>query len=229
MIKNIFFDLDDTLLDFKAAERESLTATLTAFGIPQDEAVLVRYSEINHSCWEKLQRKEYTLDEVLTRRFEIFFSELGIKADVPRVRADYERRLRESARPSRGAVELLRSLQGKYRIFVVTNGVSRSQYSRISNAGIGEYIERVFVSEDVGCEKPDPEFFKRVLAELGDVNESESIIVGDSMTSDIPAGAEAGMLTCLYNPEGKVYTQEPAPDFEIKRLSELSEIIESIG
>ena len=229
MIKNIFFDLDDTLLDFKGAERESLAATLDLLGIPYTDADLSRYSEINQACWLKLEKKEYTIDEVLTNRFVIFFAELGIEADVARVREEYEGRLAGSALVVFGAVEALSELRGKYRLFVVSNGVSRSQYSRISRAGISEYFERIFISEDVGCEKPAKEFFERVLGALPDVLPEESVIVGDSMTSDIPAGCGAGIYTCLFNPSGKAVTGNITPDFEISELWQLEKIIKTIG
>ncbi len=229
MIKNVFFDLDDTLLDFKRAERESLIGALGAMGIPHGDEILDLYSKINKECWLKLERKEYTKEEVLTNRFVFFFSELGIQADPMTARKEYERRLAENGSRTVGALEILEELVKKYRLFVVSNGVSAVQRSRINRAGLDKYFEKIFISEDVGCEKPAKEFFDRVLCGLTGVLPKESLIVGDSMSADIPAGMSVGMYTCLFNPRKKPLCGNIIPDFQIERLSEITErVIKSI-
>lgn len=225
MIKNIFFDLDDTLLDFKQAERESLTGALLSMGIPADDESLSLYSRINKACWLKLEQNEYTKEEVLINRFVIFFSELGIQADPKKARAEYESRLAENGSTTDGAVRILDELFGKYRLFIVSNGISATQHSRIERAGIGKYFDKIFISEDVGCEKPAKEFFKKVLDTLPDVLPCESLIIGDSLSADIPAGRGAGMHTCWFNPRKKPFLGDITPDFEIESLFEVTDYV----
>lgn len=228
MIRNVLFDLDDTLLDFKRAEAEAIRYTLAEFGIePTDENIKL-YSRINLSCWEKLETGEYTRDEVLHRRFDILFDTLGVEGDSHATQKLYEYRLSLGAYYIEGAEELLGKLYGKYRLYLATNGIVNVQKRRIADSGIGKYFDGLFVSEKIGYNKPDKRFFDAAFCEIPDFKHSETVIIGDRLPSDILGGINAGIKTVYYNPMGKENDTGITPDYEIRDLGEIEELLEGM-
>ena len=150
MIKHVFFDLDDTLLDFGKAEAAALKKALCLHGIEITPELSARYSRINDEQWKKLERGEMTREQVLLRRFEIFFAESGLSADAQAVQNDYERLLGIGHYFVDGAPELLEALSGRYRLYIASNGTASVQDGRIKSAGIGKYFDAVFISEHIG-------------------------------------------------------------------------------
>ncbi len=228
MIKHIFLDLDDTLLDFHLAQNIAIRATFAAMGVPNDDATLARYSEINRSSWERLERGEWTRREVLVGRFKLLFSELGVMADADSTQKMYEDKLCIGHYFLEGAEALLDRLYGHYKLYITSNGTARVQDSRIASANIARYFDGIFISQRVGADKPSPIFFERVFEAIPDFKRDEAIIVGDSLTSDIQGGRDAGIITCLYNPKGRAGREDIVPDYEIKSLDELIPILESL-
>ena len=229
MIKYIFLDLDNTLLDFKRGEEIALKNALRKMGIEIDERIAERYLEINLSLWRALERGEVTRDEVLYGRFERLFSEIGADLSPYETQAIYQDMLGREHDFMPGARKLLDDLcnSGKYRLYIATNGIPEVQYPRISDSGIGEYIERVFISYEIGFPKPKREFFEGCFAEIEGFNHQEAIIVGDSLTSDIMGGINAGIHTCHYNVWGDKY-DSITPEYRINNLSELIPLLDSI-
>ena len=228
MIKHIFLDLDDTLLDFHRAERVALSATFESLGVPNDPDTLALYSRINRSCWERLERGEWTRNEVLVGRFELLFTEIGVDADPVLTQATYEDKLCIGHYFLPGAEELLESLKGRYKLYITSNGTARVQDSRIASSGIAPYFDGIFISQRVGADKPSGVFFERVFSAISDFKREEAIIVGDSLTSDIKGGLDAGILTCLYNPGRRPGRLDIIPDYEIASLDELVPLLEKL-
>ena len=228
MIKNVLLDLDDTLLDFHRAEAEAIRHTLREVGIdPTDETVRL-YSRINRSCWEKLELGEYTREEVLHKRFDILFDTLGTVGDSHATQRLYEYRLSLGAYYLDGAEELLDTLFGKYRLYLATNGIVNVQSRRIKDSGIGKYFDGIFVSERIGYNKPDKRFFDIAFLEIPDFSHSETVIIGDSLTSDIKGGLNAGIKTVFFNPKGQKNGTGITPHYEISSLSELPKLLKEI-
>lgn len=228
MIKHIFLDLDDTLLDFHLAEHIAICATFRGMGVPSDDATIRRYSEINRSCWERLEAGEWTRREVLVGRFRLLFAEIGVTADPEATQQMYEDKLCIGHYFLEGAEALLDELYGKYKLYITSNGTARVQDSRIASANLARYFDGIFISQRVGADKPSPLFFERVFEAIPDFDRREAIIVGDSLTSDIKGGRDAGIITCLYNPKGRPGREDIIPDYEIKALSEFIPLIESL-
>lgn len=228
MIKFIFLDLDDTLLDFHLAEHIAIKATFSAMGAPNDDATIARYSVINRSSWERLERGEWTRREVLVGRFKLLYAELGLDIDAEATQAMYEDKLCIGHYFLDGAEALLDNLYGKYKLYITSNGTARVQDARIASSGIARYFDGIFVSQRVGYDKPRVEFFNAVFDAIEGFDRSEAIIVGDSLTSDIQGGINAGIKTCLYNPKGRPPREDIVPDFEIKSLDELPRLLESL-
>ena len=225
MFRNILFDLDDTILDFGAAERVAVSKAFRQVGLEPTEALLRRYSEINCSQWEAFERGEITRDTVLIRRFQLLFQELGVNIDAQSCEDIYMEYLGIGHYFVEGAEELLETLYPEYRLYIVSNGVAATQDSRLASAGISHYFGDIFISEKTGYHKPEPEYFDYCFARIPDFQPEETLIVGDSLTSDIKGGRDAGIRTCWFNPGRKPGRPDIVPDYEVHRLMEIPEIL----
>ncbi len=199
----ILFDADGTLLDFSRSEDEAIRETMLAFDIlPNDERVGV-YSEINDNLWKALERKEIEKEVLLYHRFELFCEHYGFVADAKKMAAEYMKNLSTKGYTIDGADELCKRLSGKVRMYIVTNGVESIQNGRFARCPIEKYFEKRFISGVIGYEKPDVRYFECVASEIPSFEKDKTIIVGDSLTSDIKGGINFGIDTCWYNPKKK--------------------------
>lgn len=225
----VLLDVDDTILDFHADEAVALKRALSELGIEPTEERIARYSVINQHMWELLEEGKLTRLEVLVKRFERFFEELGVKG-ISGFKAQelYEHYLSLTHHFMPQAQRLLDALYGKYPLYIVSNGTGLVQDGRIGASGIGPYFEDIFISERMGTNKPSMDFFKACFARIEGFDKSRAIIVGDSLSSDIRGGINAGIRTCWYNPAGKAGREDIKPDYEIKELMELPGLLEEI-
>ena len=226
MIKFVFLDLDDTLLDFHKAEKAALSTALTHFGISPEENILDRYHEINKAQWERLERGELTREQVKTERYRILFSELGIDISPAEFTHYYESRLGIGHWFIDGAEELLEALYGKYSLFLASNGAKKVQDSRLDSAGIKKYFDNIFISEQIGSNKPDKGFFDKCFSEISGFEKSQAVIIGDSLTSDIKGGKNAGIKTIWFNRNRCENRTDIIPDFEVSALSQIPDLLE---
>lgn len=228
MIKYVFFDCDDTLLDFHKAEALALRRALEAVGVEPTERIVSRYSAINQSMWELLEQKKITRAELLVRRFDLLYEELGLDISGQETQDHYIEFLSQGHFFLPGAPEVLEALQGKYDLYMVSNGTARVQEGRLKSADISRYFKDIFISENVGVNKPQKEFFDFCFAGIPDFDPELAIIVGDSLTSDMQGGINAGIRTCWYNPGGKPRRADIPVDYEIRTLMELPDLLASI-
>ena len=228
MIKFVFLDLDDTILDFKLAEKIAISGTLSELGIEPTDEITSLYSEINKSCWERLERGEYTREEVLYKRFEILFDRLCVNIEPSVAKKMYETRLGIGHYFIPGAPELLEELKDKYELYITSNGTARVQAGRIESSGISKYFKEIFVSENLGVNKPSALFFDRVFERIDGFDKRLAIIVGDSLSSDILGGINAGIKSCWFNPHRKENKTSYEADYEIDSLSRLPSLLENI-
>ena len=228
MIEFLLLDLDDTILDFHKAERLAIAKTFRDFGVEPTEEVLHRYHLINKSCWERLERKEWTREQVLVNRFDLLFGELGVAVDATACARAYEKNLSIGHYFLPGAQEAVEALSKKYRLFLVSNGTASVQKGRLTSANLYPYFEKVFVSQELGHNKPSIEYFEKVFAQIPDFDPQKAIIVGDSLTSDILGGINAGIYTCWVNP-GHLPKREDIPaDYEIEGIHQLEALLETL-
>ena len=228
MIKFIFLDLDDTILDFHRSEAVALSKTLQSLNVTPTEAVIRRYSEINRAHWQALERRELTREQVLTGRFRQLFEELSMNVSPNVAQSLYEKNLSESHFFIDGAPRLLMSLSGKYPLYIASNGTTVVQKSRIASAGIARYFKGIFLSQELGADKPQIEFFDRATGQIEGYNPAEAIILGDSLTSDILGGINAGMHTCWFNPHHRE-RGDVTPEFEIANLAEFDTVLQKLN
>lgn len=228
MIKNILFDLDETILDFHLAERLALIETLEYLGIEAKEETLKRYSELNLAHWRLLEEGKLSREEVKVGRYEALFKEIGADCCAKAATSYYERQLGTGHYFIDGAEEVLNILSDKYRLYIVTNGTESVQKSRIASAGIGRFFDNIFISQEIGFDKPSVEFFKHCFSKIDKFRKSETIIVGDSLTSDIQGGKNAAIKTIWFNHRNAVNLLDIVPDYEIKKLLDLPELLNNL-
>ena len=227
MIEFLLLDLDDTILDFHKAERIALSKTIRDFGVEPSEAVLDRYHHINKWHWEQLELGVMTRDQVLVGRFAQLFEELGMEVDAAACMKQYEHNLSIGHYFLPGAEEAVKRLKEKYRLFLVSNGTATVQHSRLTSAGLYPYFEQVFISQEIGYNKPDKAYFDRCFERIPGFAPEKALMVGDSLTSDIKGGINAGLKTVWVNPAhqdcGSI-----CPDYEIEGLSQLEALLEEL-
>lgn len=226
MIKYLLFDVDDTLLDFTKAEAAAIYKTFTKHGVPVNDAIIKRYSEINSFVWKQLEMGLMSREKILVERFRLLFEELGLH-DVSShtVQDTYEYLLGVGHYFVDGAEELLRTLHGKYELYIVSNGTWNVQERRLNSAGIVPYFNDIFVSERIGHHKPSKEFFDACFERIPSFCRDEALIIGDRLSSDILGGINAGVKTCWFNPKNEAPDPCIPADYEIHKLSELPELL----
>ncbi|MBR5094791.1 MAG: YjjG family noncanonical pyrimidine nucleotidase [Oscillospiraceae bacterium] len=227
-IASVFLDLDDTILDFRWAEERSLREALRAVGVELTQEMHRRYRAINCRQWELLEEGALSREEVLTSRFGILFREYGIDASPERVCDAYERGLGVGHRFMPGAEALLQTLHGRYGLYLASNGSAAVQASRIESAGLAKWMDGIFISEELGADKPSRRYFDLCFSRIQDLDPHRAIIVGDSLTSDIRGGLNAGIRTCWYDPWDRPTRPDICPDHTIRDLAELPALLESL-
>ncbi len=228
MITTLFFDLDDTLLDFKGGEAIAIRQALAQAGIAPTDEMAALYSAINQSQWELLEEGKLTRDQVLLRRFDILFARLGVQGDSRKTQQVYEHLLAQQHPFLPGALELLEALYPKYPLYLVSNGTATVQDQRLLDSDLGRFFRRVFISERVGADKPSKAFFDRCFAQIPNFTPDQGLIIGDSLTSDMRGGNNAGLHTCWFNPKGKPRRSDIPVEFEIRALGELLSLLEQL-
>ena len=228
MITTILWDVDGTLLDFHSAERNAMRACFTVFGLGElTDGMLGEYSAINASYWRRLERGELTREQTLRGRFLEFFSAHGLPTDrIDAFNEEYQHRLGDTVVFNDGADALVRELRGRVRQYAVTNGTLTAQRKKLAKSGLDRWLDGAFISEQVGSEKPSPAFFDAVFAAIPPCPRDEALIVGDSLTSDIRGGNNAGILCCWYAPAGGTAPEELKIDYTIRNLNEVERIVD---
>ena len=229
MIEIVLWDVDGTLLDFKAAEKAAIRTLFTEFGLGEcTEAMLARYSEINTAFWKRLEKNELSREQVLLGRFEKFFAENGIDAGiVPAFNEKYQLSLGDTIVYRDDSLNIVKALKGKVKQYTVSNGTVAAQTKKLERSKLGDWMDGIYLSEKLGIEKPNAGFFEKVFSEICPDDRSKVMIVGDSLTSDIRGGMNAGIKTCWYNPEKRPVPGNYRIDYVISDLHEVIALLDA--
>ncbi len=226
----ILWDVDQTLLDFTKSEDYALRAAFKKFGRTIDTKTVNLYAGINDSYWKRLERGEISKEEVLRGRFETLFERLqidGISAEE--FAPVYQKALGSVYYYRDDSYLLCCELRRNFRQYVVTNGVTWTQQNKLKLAGFDKVMDGIFISEMLGSPKPSLEFFEECFKQIPDFQKEKTIIIGDSLTSDMLGGNRAQIACCWYNPEGKKLQEETqielVVDYEIRNLWEIKDIL----
>ncbi len=253
MIKVLLWDIDGTLLNFEKAERQAIGTCFSLFGLGEcTEEMLARYSAINSSYWKRLERGELTKQEVLLGRFQEFFGQEGIPVDkwyygseeqikggeiadtreehpetglIAAFNKEYQVRLGDTIHFNDHGYELVKDLKSKVKQYAATNGTFIAQERKLKKSGLEELLEGAFISDNIGIEKPSQGFFDYVFEQIGPYGKDEVMIVGDSLTSDMQGGNNAGIVCCWYNPKGEAKDKNLRIDYEIENLQQVRDIL----
>ncbi|MCO6475765.1 MAG: YjjG family noncanonical pyrimidine nucleotidase [Phaeodactylibacter sp.] len=218
----ILFDADNTILDFDRSERQALQYALEELGIPFGNGHHETYNRINKACWKAFEHGEISKEELRSRRFKLFFEEIGFQAEENGFGARYLHHLSQTGFLIEGAMEQVQRLSKKYRLALVTNGLKEVQRPRVEKAGLTTYFQSIIVSDEIGHSKPNASFFEYTFEQIGQPPRDKVLIVGDNLNADIRGGAEFGIHTCWYNPSGQKNELGASPNYEVASLQKLN-------
>ncbi len=221
----ILFDADGTLLDFERSEYDALDDVLAAIGIPGTPENHAVYSAANDEQWKLLEKGLVTRAELRTARFRNFLERIGAEADPEKMAELYMNALAAKSYLSDGALSLCKALSAHCRLYIITNGFAYVQKGRFGMSPLAPLFHDVFISELIGAEKPSKVYFDYVKAHIENFDPRKTLVVGDSLSSDIKGGIDAGLDVCWYNPQKK-----PAPDsmpitYTVSSLSDIFDLL----
>jgi len=227
MIDTILWDVDATLLNFEKAESYAIRKCFEGFGFGEcTDEMLASYSAVNSAYWRRLELGELSKAQVLSGRFLEFFQSYGIPTDkVSDFNLSYQVHLGDEVFFNDNALHVLNALKGRVRQYAVTNGTKLAQDRKLERSGIAKIMDGIFISEVVGAEKPSRDFFRSVWQDIGRYDPCATMIVGDSLTSDMQGGNNEGIICCWYNPQGKPNATPLKIDYEIPCLDEVIRIV----
>ncbi|MBQ3063263.1 MAG: YjjG family noncanonical pyrimidine nucleotidase [Clostridia bacterium] len=223
--KTVLFDADNTLFDFSRAELSAIAETLALFGIAPTAEHCARYSRINDEMWKRLERGEITKEALRVVRFVAFLEEIGARADVNAMADAYLTRLSVQTYTIAGATALVQMLAADCRLYIITNGIACVQKRRFAASPFVPYFKGLFISEEIGFEKPHPAFFAAVAAKIPDFDAKATLVVGDSLSSDMAGGVAAGLDTCWYNPKNTPNSKNLPITYTVRTLEEVLSVV----
>ena len=225
--KYLLWDVDGTILNFELAERAAIRSLFKRFKLGDcSDEMLMYYSQINKRYWQLMESGKIKKDKMLVERFIEFFSYKGINADIAaEFNKEYQIALCDTIVFNDDAIDIIKHQKKTCKIIIVTNGTKVVQEKKLERSGLNDIVDNVFISELVGFEKPNIKFFEKVILEVGIKDLKETIIIGDSLTSDIQGGHNIGIDTCWYNPKNEENTTLLRPKYTIRNLHELENII----
>jgi 2-haloacid dehalogenase len=219
--KILLFDLDDTLLDFGANEADSLNKLFQYHGYTFSEELFQVYNSVNKQLWTDYENGKIVLGDVLNSRFSETMLRLGKHVDGVEWENQYRELLGNGCQLMEGAFEVCQSLSASYRLFIITNGVTKTQIKRLKQSGLYEFFEDIFTSQNIGVQKPSKEFFDYVMSHIKNFNKQEALIIGDSLNTDIKGGLLSGIDTCWFNSKLQKSSTKIQSTYTITSLVEL--------
>lgn len=225
MIKAVFIDIDNTLLDFNLNAYYGLESTFIKSGLDFKKEYFDTFLTINTGLWDKIEKKEITRAEHKRVRFKLIFEALGINSDSDRAEELFRSELYDRTFEVEGATDLLKYLCGKYRVFAASNAIEKQQIYRLKKANMYDLFEKVFISEGIGHDKPSKGFFDYCFSVAKGFTPKEAVMIGDSLYADIKGGKEYGLTTVWFNNHGKVNDNPEMVDYEVNSLKDIKSIL----
>lgn len=223
MIKVVFIDVDNTLLDFDKSAKLSMQAGFEDLGLHFEDFMFDRFRTINLDMWREMEKGNLTKEELIRTRWQNVFDDLGIVANGVEFEEKFRIYLNEIAVEVDGAKDALKYLASKYTVCVASNAPYEQQIHRLQSADMIKYIDKVFVSEKIGFPKPRKEFFDACFID-SPFRPDDAIMIGDSLTADIKGAREYGIKTCWYNHYNE-NTDSIGCDYIISSLNEIKRIL----
>ncbi len=225
MIKAVLLDVDNTLMDFNACAEQSLVNTFKEYNLKFSEEYHKIFFAENDKLWLELEKGTIDKEYLHKVRFEIIFGKLGIHADAIAFDKSYMHNLSLSNCLIDGAIDLLEYLKKKYVLCIASNGTAYVQKGRLKITGIDRYIEKMFISDNIGFPKPSPKFFDYCMSDLEDISKDEIVMIGDSISADISGAINYGIKTIWFDYYNSHSCGEYKPDYTVTSLSEIKKIL----
>lgn len=220
-----FFDLDDTLLDFKASEELSFATMLQTLGVKQNQHEIYEVYQVeNQKLWAMLEQGKVSKDRLKVLRFEKTFDLCQLDLDPEKASQTYLEALPESVVLIDGAVELLQELATHAEIGIITNGIEHVQRQRIARSPLKDFISFLCVSESCGFAKPDQRFFECAAKMAKNFKKESTLVIGDRYDADIFGAYQFGLDACWFNPE-RAKPHDTLHLFEVHSLTELRTLL----
>ena len=224
--KVILFDADETLFDFKKAEKEAFKNSMLELDIEYDGNYhFATYKEINTAIWKELEEGLITQEKLKTERFKRLIDKLDMTFDENDFANIYMTHLGNGSFLFDGAMELIEDLSSKYILSIVTNGLTSVQERRLKKSTIAKHFKDIVISESIGISKPHPDIFEHAINNLGTFNKDEVLMIGDNLNSDIRGGINYNIDTCWYNPNKLENKTDLKPTYEICDYTELRRLL----
>lgn len=225
MIKAVFIDIDNTLLDFNACAKTAIKILFGEYNQEFTEEVFEVFLRINGQLWLEIEKGTLTKEELHKIRWKLIFDELGISICGEEFEKGFIKTIITCAEPVDGARDVLKYLSSKYPVFAVSNSGHNQQVARLEKADMAQFVQKVFLSETIGFSKPKKEFFDGCFCELSNLSPDEVIIIGDSLSADISGGVAYGLKTCWFNFLGESLPDGIEPDFVVDKLCDIKDIL----
>lgn len=223
--KFLLFDLDNTILNFDKSEEIALRKTLKQHKIKPTSRMISYYRNINESLWKSFEQGHIAKEEIVKLRFKTFFDLFNFNFDSSSFNNIYVNNLKKESHTIKGAKKLLKKLSQDFDIYIVTNGVKEIAESRIELSGLSPYINKTFVSEVIGSNKPKLSYYQYVFNNIPNFEKDKAITIGDSLSSDILGGNNANIKTVWFNYINQEINPNILADYEISKLKQLYKIL----
>lgn len=225
----ILWDVDGTLVNFEASEEISLKKAAALQGAEVSDEEIEIYKGINRKYWVMFEAGEVTKEFLYPARFRDWFEVIGLKGmDCDKMNEDYQVMLGQNPVLYEGAIELLKELSPSCRQYVVTNGSIVAQENKLEITGINKLMDGIFISEKMGVPKPEKAYFEKCAERIEGYNPRSTVIIGDSLTSDMQGGNNAGIACIWFNPSGLDNHKGLRIEGEVKTLQEIPEVLKRI-
>lgn len=222
----LLFDADDTLFDFPQAASQAFSILCQTHNIPDTQETRALYHSVNEVLWAAFDRGEVTKEYLTVERFVRFLSALNLDRDPVQCNQTYLGALGQGVFPLPYAEEVCQTLQERgYHLFIITNAVASVQRTRLANSVFSSFFEEAFISEEAGASKPNKAYFDYVCTRIPEITSENTLIIGDSLSTDMRGANNAGLPCCWYNPSRKPCTADLRIDYEIHDLRELLQIV----
>lgn len=221
----ILMDADNTIFDFPLCEYNALKNTIINSGMEFNNYIYNSFSIINDRLWKELEQNKTTRSELKIQRFRELIEKCFHGFGNPDVLAgEYVAQLSRQGTLIDGAYTALEELSELFDMYIITNGMQIVQRGRFARTDITRFIRKIYISEEIGFQKPMKEFFDYVLSDIPEKDKGKILVVGDSLTSDMQGGRNAGLTTCLYDPNNRVKMPDELCDYRINKLLEIKDI-----
>lgn len=221
----LLFDIDDTILNFDLSEKQALNKLFANLNKPLTPEIMAYYQQLNQHLWQQYERGEISRQELLDTRFTLLFKHFGEDLNGKLIEKTYRNYLAEGHDPIPGAKQLVTTLGNQHELYLVTNGIANTQERRIREAGLAPYFENLFISERIGARKPEKAFFDYVAQHIPNFDRHQSLVIGDSLTSDILGARTYGLDSVWFNPQHQSNQTTTKPTYEIDQLAALKKIV----